>query len=319
MMKIRKIDKLMATLLALGTIFTTMSSPAGAGQLINSLSQKQEASYGLGVWGVPACVLVNNERPRGIYITAVARRGLAIGLGLEAGDVLLSLNGKVTDSSHTADRILSAMSPGRVKAVIARVAGAKINLLTPTAELDEIALRTLADSGHGDGNAPVLSKSTSAATTATLSGGNAPLLQLSDALESYMLELVNADRAQNGLPALKRSSGLGKLARDYALYILKNDHFAHEDLDGLEPKDRAHRAGLNIIVWENLAWRGADMSYRALVKLCEEGMMGEPPNVPTNHRGCILNEKHQTVGIGIVAVPPHKVICVQEFSPQDVP
>lgn len=144
-------------------------------------------------------------------------------------------------------------------------------------------------------------------------------MQLSDGLESYMLELVNSDRAKNGLPPLKHSSSLGKLARDYAIYINKTNHFAHEDLEGLEPRDRAQRAGLHISVWENLAWRGANTGYKDLVRLCEEDMMNEAPNVPTNHRGCILNERHQIVGIGVVAVPPHKVICVQEFSHQEVP
>lgn len=228
------------------------------------------------------------------------------------------MNGRVIDSAPTADRIITNNGPGTIRAVVARVAGNRVNVLTLSATMDEVALRVM-ELASGQSRSQAGASASAAGANAKPAKPEEPSQELSSSLEAYMLELVNADRAQNGLGSLKHSTGLGKLARDYALYIQKTNHFAHEDLEGLEPKDRARRAGLNIVVWENLAWRGAAMSYKDLVKLCQTDMMSEPADVPTNHRGCILNAKHQTVGIGIITVAPHKVICVQEFSPDEVP
>ena len=52
---------------------------------------------------------------------------------------------------------------------------------------------------------------------------------------------------------------------------------------------------------------------------CEDNMMNEPPNDPNNHRGNILNPRHACMGVGVAVVLPHSVICVQEFSSQDLP
>ena len=208
-----------------------------------------------------------------------------------------------------ADTVLTRMKSGPLKAVIARsanVAGG-ITVLSPTVAYTADPL----SQSYGSLSAGHISSSTTLRETSNeMSIG---------ALEDYMFALGNQDRRENGgLPPLARSSTLGALARKYADDMKARNFFSHYDPEGLDPKGRAIKAGITASVWENLAMESGIHGFKGLVQRGEQQMMDEPRNVETNHRGCILSQRHHCVGIG-VAVTPSKVFCVQEFSPSDLP
>jgi len=283
-------------------------------QLIFSLSQQQQNSEILKVWGVPACVLMRGEKPRGLYITGFTGSGLGNELGLEVGDVLLSLNGHVLIDAKQADNLLAHTKSGQLKAVIARSsAGAGgITLLSPTVNYVCSAIN---QSYISAGNGGYSSASGSSSSSKKEEVDQASIV----ALEDYMLALVNQDRAQNGsLPPLSKSTKLGALARSYAEDMKKRNYFGHTDPEGLDPVGRARKVGITASIWENLANESGARNLKVLVQKGEQQMMDEPRDNPVNHRGCILNKNHRCVGIGIAA-GPSRVICVQEFSRDDVP
>ena len=287
------------------------ASAATPKQRIFSLSQEQKNSEILKIWGVPACVLMGSERPRGLYVTGFTGDGLGSQMGLQVGDVVLSLNGHVLIDAKQADSVLTQMKSGRLKAVVARSSGAAgaITVISPTIIYTADPL-----------NQSYSSQNSGSGAIVTASGRNEPATELTiSALEDYMFGLVNQDRAANGgLPPLARSSQLNTLARKYADDMKKRKFFGHDDPDGLSPTGRARRDGIMSSVWENLATEYGNRNYRSLVQRGEAQMMNEPPNDPHNHRGCILNTNHHCVGIG-VSVADSRVYCVQEFSPESIP
>lgn len=291
------------------------AAKAAPRQVIYSLSQQQQNSEVMKVWGVPACVLMGAERPRGLYITGFTGEGLGNELGLEVGDVVLSLNGHVLMDARQADTVLRRMKSGQLKAVVARAANVPggITLLSPK------VLYTANPFNQGNqGDQTYVAEGGNHSFSSGGMSDNSSEPSVS-ALEDFMFSLVNGDRRANGgLPPLSRSGQLGALARKYAEDMRKRNFFGHDDPDGLGPKDRARRDGITVSVWENLAMESGSHGHKNLVLRGEQQMMNEPPNVPTNHRGCILSEHHHCVGIG-VAVAPTKVFCVQEFSPADLP
>jgi len=296
---------------AKGTKGAKPLSGATSQQRIFSLSQEQKNSEILKIWGVPACVLMGKERPRGLYVTGFTGDGLGSQMGLQTGDVILSLNGHVLIDAKQADSVLTQMKSGRLKAVVARASGAVggISFLSPTIIYTADPLnQTYSSQNSGSGAIVTASGRSEPATEQTIS-----------ALEDYMFGLVNQDRAANGgLPPLARSSQLSRLARKYADDMKKRNFFAHQDPDGLSPIERARRDGIMASVWENLATEYGNRNYRSLVQRGQNQMMNEPPNDPHNHRGCILNANHHCVGIG-VSIADSRVYCVQEFSPESIP
>ncbi|MBS2008111.1 MAG: hypothetical protein JST01_13775 [Cyanobacteria bacterium SZAS TMP-1] len=291
---------------------TAAKSPAAAApkQRIFSLSQAQQNSEILKVWGVPACVMMAGESPRGLYITGFTGDGLGSQMGLQVGDVILSLNGRVLLDAKQADNVLARMKSGKLKAVVARAANVAggITIISPT------IIYTADPNMQAD-----IKVASASGGSNSMRGGQGLSEPSIGALEDYMFELVNQDRAANGnLPPLARSRTLGALARKYADDMKKRNFFGHDDPDGLNPTDRARREGITSSVWENLAMESGNRNYRALVQRGENQMMDEPRDNPHNHRGCILSTHHHCVGIG-VSVAATKVYCVQEFSPDSLP
>lgn len=276
-------------------------------QVIYSLSQEQQDSKVLKVWGVPACVLTGGEKPRGLCITGITGDGLANEFGLEVGDVLLSLNGHVLMDAVQADELLARTKSGPLKAVVARPANVLggIIWLSPTVNFVAHVIGH-AYTGEGARNKYAVPEERAKPSDLTI-----------DALEDYMFNLINEDRAANGgLPPLAKSSKLGALARKYAEDLHKRRFFGHDDPDGLDPKGRARRDGIYESVWENLTTQTGGGNYKQLVLRGEQSMMSEPPNM-LNHRGNILHN-HHCVGVGVSAAGG-TIWAVQEFSPSDIP
>lgn len=132
----------------------TQAAPAAVKRSwVYSLSQKQENSEVLKIWGVPACAAVNGANPKGTYVTGLIGYGLGEDLKLQVGDVLLSINGRVITSARDADRILDNMPGGEVKAVVARQENGRVFLLQPRTMFAPRTNRSASSSsGSGSGS-----------------------------------------------------------------------------------------------------------------------------------------------------------------------
>lgn len=324
---------LLATISTINTVNSitgsSMAAPAKSPKSwVYSLSQQQQNSDILKVWGVPACATVGAAKPKGTYITGLTGDGLGLALCLQPGDVLLSINSKVIASASDADRILSQMKAGKVKAVVARMENGRVVLLQPqatysggnsapdspnqsTASSSVDVTRNMRAEGHGMYSSHYQAR------------GTVKKDALSDseiaALESGMVSLINADRQKNGQSTLRQSGQLSRVARAFAQDMAKRNFFAHTDPDGRSPWERAQAAGLRCRVFENIAYHVGPLGWGEMVKGAEDEMMAEPANDPHNHRGNILNPNHSVVGVGVAIVMPNKLFCVQEFSTDDVP
>jgi uncharacterized protein YkwD len=119
-------------------------------------------------------------------------------------------------------------------------------------------------------------------------------------VEKEMFDLVNADRANpaysvetHGLALpLVWNPALAEVARAHSCDMMKRGFFAHENPDGLLPRQRIEKAG---IAWHSLA---ENIAKDATVADAEAAFMSEPPS-QANHRGNILNPQLTNIGIGV--------------------
>ncbi len=138
-------------------------------------------------------------------------------------------------------------------------------------------------------------------------------------VESYLFEIVNSDRAANGVGRVSLSSGLFAVARAHAEDMIKRQFFAHVNPSGVDPRGRAAAAGINVDVAENIATKSGPMSPQQKVAGCQRTMMAEPKDDPHNNRGNMLNASWTCVGIGCAYGPGGAVFFAQEFSATNVP
>ncbi len=303
---------------------------------VYSLSQKQENSEVLKIWGVPACAAVNGANPKGTYVTGLTGYGLGDDLKLQVGDVLLSINGRVITSARDADRILDNMPGGEVKAVVARQENGRVFLLQPHTMFAPRTNRSAsANSSSSSGSGSGSESQDVDVTSNSRSDGNGMYSSSYRAardikkstvsnesmagLESYMFELINNDRQKFGQQKLRQSSSLSQVARKFAQDMATRNFFDHTDPSGNTPHMRARMAGLNCLVFENISVNYGPLSWKDMIKGAQAEMMAEPAGDPHNHRGNILNPDAAVVGVGMAIVMPNKIYCVQEFSPSEVP
>ena len=120
-----------------------------------------------------------------------------------------------------------------------------------------------------------------------------PLVSQEEAQESFLtregvISYTNAERAKNGLLALKESLNLDASAKAKVLDMFKNQYFAHKSPAGLGVSDLAASAGYDfLIIGENLAL-GNFANNQALI----QAWMDSP-----GHRANILNSNYQEIGV----------------------
>ncbi|MBI2939494.1 MAG: CAP domain-containing protein [Chloroflexi bacterium] len=128
-----------------------------------------------------------------------------------------------------------------------------------------------------------------------------------DGLEDRVVELTNAERARQGLPALVGSPELTLSAQRYAQAMAAGGFFGHQSPDGSTLVTRAEAAGYRgwTYLAENLA-AGQASSEGAM-----DGWMKSD-----GHRANVLSPKVREIGVGHVYVPGSKFghYWVQEFG-----
>ena len=120
--------------------------------------------------------------------------------------------------------------------------------------------------------------------------------------EQLALELLNADRAANGLAALKLNLAVTVVAQRHAQDEINRDFFAHNNPDGLSPFDRMHEAGISFHC------AGENLAINQNITSAEKSLMNSP-----GHRANILSSDYTEVGIGIRHNPQGTIYVVQCF------
>jgi uncharacterized protein YkwD len=147
-------------------------------------------------------------------------------------------------------------------------------------------------------------------------------------------ELINVKRQQNGLSTLSYDSFLADIARGHSWDMVTRNFFAHENPDGLSPRERGDAAGYPCIrhighytyegIAENLyqGYRATSYYTNAEGKIVSynwsspediaqqtvNGWMESP-----GHRANILTEHFMTEGIGVSFSPDDKVYITENF------
>lgn len=132
-------------------------------------------------------------------------------------------------------------------------------------------------------------------TTTTTSAGMT-------AEEQQMLNLINGERAKNGLAPLKADATLTKMARAKSQDMINNRYFAHQSPTYGSPFDMMKTFGVTYrTAGENIAGNGS-------VQGAFQAWMNS-----SGHRANILNGQFNTTGIGIVHGGQYGIMFTQEF------
>ena len=133
-----------------------------------------------------------------------------------------------------------------------------------------------------------------------------------DALRRHALELVNADRAEEGLPALRPGDALDDAAQGHAADMAERGFYAHVAPDGTTPADRFRAAGGSrwALSGENIArcTGCAPPPDRARAAAFHAGWMQSP-----DHRENVLDPGFDRMGFGIAGTES-SVYAVQTFA-----
>jgi uncharacterized protein YkwD len=146
-------------------------------------------------------------------------------------------------------------------------------------------------------------------------------LGLEDA-RRYVLDLVNRDRAEEGLPAVELDDTANRAAQRHSDDMALNGFTAHFGSDGSVPEQRFTEAGGEDMAQENAACffdgvkRPLDPSPQFLPEELEKIEYAFISEVPPHdgHRRNILKPIHNKVGIGLSKPRDIKELCMaQEF------
>lgn len=281
---------------------TNSTAAQGPPKQIYTRSNRSERSNLLGVQGQAAYIVSSVGTRSGILITDVSSDGAAARFGISTGDVLLTLNQRVVTTSRDADRILQDTAAGNVQVAFAHPSDAGLQLYNTSFAFTGGAV---ASSSSGGG-------ASSSSHSNSGSGKGTDLSSQIPNAESQMLGVINQDRSSEKAPAISSNGALSSLARAHAQDMAAKKFFNHVNREGLNPQDRANRAGVGP-VFENIAFASGVSDLFSAAQDAERRMMSEPPN-QQNHRSNIIDPNHKTVGVGIAVSKDGVFYLVQEFS-----
>ena len=139
------------------------------------------------------------------------------------------------------------------------------------------------------------------AATAEARGPDAASCATVTARPSATLCLINAQRREHGLGALRLNPRLSKAARAHSRDMVARRYFSHTTPDGVGFEQRIResgymRASRHWLVGENIAW---GWRRRSSARKIVRAWMHSPP-----HREEILRPSFRDVGIGVVSGVP---------------
>ena len=108
-------------------------------------------------------------------------------------------------------------------------------------------------------------------------------------LEIGMLDMINAERIQVGLPILYFDEELAEVARKHARDMFRRGYFSHYNPEGKSPFDRIRKEGIQFSI------AGENLALAQNLSLAHNGLMESP-----THRANIEHKSFGRVGIGIL-------------------
>jgi uncharacterized protein YkwD len=121
--------------------------------------------------------------------------------------------------------------------------------------------------------------------------------------EKEMFDLVNQERAKQGLKQLKWSDPLRDVGRSHCLDMFERSYFSHYTPEGLSPFDRIDKARIQYFA------AGENLAYAPSVVIAHQGLMDSP-----GHRANILRPEFGTLGVGVIDGGFNGKMFCQEFS-----
>lgn len=121
-------------------------------------------------------------------------------------------------------------------------------------------------------------------------------------LEARMLELVNQERAKEGLRPLRADPEAAEVARAHSRDMFARGYFSHVTPEGSDPFDRMRRGGVRFLL------AGENLALAPTLELAHRGLMNSP-----GHRANILRPGFGRVGIGILDGGRRGLMVTQNF------
>jgi uncharacterized protein YkwD len=141
----------------------------------------------------------------------------------------------------------------------------------------------------------------------------APPMNALRAVQQLALELVNQDRAAEGLLPMEIDPLLSQAAQSHAEDMLRRNYFSHYSPEGQSPSDRLATAGRhgfpaeNIVMGKNQRSRGINIQ---LLENFQDRWMHS-----ADHRRNLLNRNYEKFGYGLaIDSASGRAFAVQMFS-----
>lgn len=119
--------------------------------------------------------------------------------------------------------------------------------------------------------------------------------------EQTLLDLMNRERVEAGLPPLEWCGRCAQVARRHSKDMYEDGYFSHVDIDGVDPFERLQAAGIAY------ASAGENLAIAPTAPEAHQGLMASE-----DHRENILRAGFDQVGIGIYE-GPYGLMCTQVF------
>ncbi len=114
-------------------------------------------------------------------------------------------------------------------------------------------------------------------------------ISIDESSEKVMFNLVNQERANQGIRPLEFDSRLRNIARSHSGDMFERGYFSHYSPEGFNVADRALKEGVDfLVIGENLA-------YAPSVELAHQGLMNSE-----GHRANILSADYGKIGVGVI-------------------
>lgn len=113
--------------------------------------------------------------------------------------------------------------------------------------------------------------------------------QVDPAAEQELVQLVNAERAREGLSPLQVDERLSRIAREHSRLLAANHALSHQFAEEPDVRHRVISTGLRF------DYSGENVAFNANAESAHRGLMNSPP-----HRANILRPQFTAIGIGVV-------------------
>jgi uncharacterized protein YkwD len=117
-----------------------------------------------------------------------------------------------------------------------------------------------------------------------------------------MLDMVNGERAKQGLRPLKSDPELGEVARAHSADMLERGYFSHVTPDGKDPFDRMRQANLRYLT------AGENIALAPSLSGAHRGLMNSP-----GHRANVLRPQFGRLGVGVLDGGRQGLMITQDF------